>query len=312
MDPKDLAGDLVRAYNPTIFQMRNKTWMIFRYENSGKYHTALGRIELDEDTFKPVGSVVVNNVVRTSNRVTTIDDPRFFRTRGKGAICYVQGGELQNYKWSSSVCISDLDGGNFQSISTLVPAYGQNFNWLQTSRLSDVGCEKNWSFLADAGNDMLFVYNHHPFEVIQVNRQGHTKLLHKLEYENPWGRFLAGGTSFVDWDNDTLISMFHSYYKMENGQRIYDAGFMLVDKQSLKPTYISKKPIVRGWRDDLKDLRPRVEPGSPWNPVVWFPCGILPRRKDVVISFGWNDSHCGIAFFEREQILEGLIKVETK
>jgi hypothetical protein len=310
IDPKALFGEGVKAYNPTIFQMNLKTWMIFRYEANGTFHTELARVELDPDTLKAIGPVAPVRITRSSARVQTIDDARFMNHKGKGLLVHCQGAEYQNYVWTSSICIADMDRNNFQCMSLIVPRYGKNVNYAQTGNHAEVWTEKNWSYLTDYDWDMVFVYKHHPFEVIRVDRNANATVVHKLDFENPWGRGIFGGTSYAEWDNDTLISMVHSYEVTPAGQRVYDAGWMLVDKHSYKPTFISKKPVVRGWDDPANDVRKTLEPNSGWMPIVWYPTGIMVRRREVVISFGWNDCRCGIAYFDKDQITKDLVKIE--
>jgi predicted GH43/DUF377 family glycosyl hydrolase len=157
---------------------------------------------------------------------------------------------------------------------------------------------------------MMFAYKLEPFELILVKPDSSAIFHSKLEWNNPWKRFLAGGTSFEEYDDDTYITMFHSHLMDQQGQRNYDAGWLLVDKATLKPTFISKKPVAWGWDDPSKDIRYQLEPDSGWRPLVFYPAGLIVKRKEIVVSAGWNDCRCMICFFSREDIEKTLIKID--
>jgi predicted GH43/DUF377 family glycosyl hydrolase len=310
--PSEIAGDRVKAYNPTLADIGGSFMLVFRYENVGTYVTSLGSVELDRETVKPISGLKDIKVTRTASKITTIDDPRFFRHKNKSFLCHCQGAEYQAYQWCSSVCIALVEANHLQCTALITPNYGGNHNWIQTGRNGELKAEKNWSYLGAWGDEMLFTYTLHPFEIIRMPVGGGITQLHCFkDWENPWGRFLGGGTSFAEWDDKHVITMFHSFVNV-GGQRVYDAGFLLVDSQSWLPKYISKKPVVTGWADMDRDFRFASEPSSNYRPLVYWPSGIVPKRDHLMISFGWNDCMCGISYFSRKDIESGLVPVKLK
>ena len=311
IDPKDLSGENSKAYNPTIFMRDKRIFMVYRTEEGTNTHTNLSRVELDPDTYKPISRPAIMSVVRSSGRVTTIDDPRFFRHRNKHMLAVNQGTHLPDWKWATSMTITDLSGPTLQSTMVMTPRYGNNINYIQSGRTDEIFTEKNWTFVRSWENDMLFAYTLTPFELIRIPQNNEVKFHSKVGWENPWKRFLGGGTSFEDFDDDTLICMFHSHQMDEKDRRNYDAGWLLVDKQSLKPTFISKKPVAWGWEDVVKDIRYSLEPNSGWRPLCFYPCGLLVGRKEIIVSAGWNDCRCMICYFSREDITKTLVKISA-
>ena len=314
-DPRDVAGDTVRAYNPTLAEVNGKIWLVFRYECGSFYNTSLGRVELDRDSLRPIAPMQDLRMIHASPKVTTMDDPRHIRFKNQNYLLVCQGGQYQDYRWCGSITLCNIDVLNFQTRNMVTPSYGRNINWLQTGRLDDIGCEKNWSYFDQYGDEMLFAYTLEPLVMIRVNPQNGLSTHHSQvawKEQNTFKRFLGGGTVFFDWDDTQKATFFHTF-RSRNGQRVYDSGVLLVDRGSLKPTWMSKGPLVRSWNDPEKDLRYRLshEVESKYRPVVYWPSGVIVRRSEIVVSFGWNDSHCGISYFDRKDIENSLVKINV-
>jgi hypothetical protein len=89
------------------------------------------------------------------------------------------------------------------------------------------------------------------------------------------------------------MGVFHSFLRDPIEQRNYYAGFYLVNKERWTLDYVSPAPIWDARRDAKLDLRG----DSSWHPNAIFPCGLIPHKGGLAMSYGWQDCRCLIDVF---------------
>lgn len=158
-----------------------------------------------------------------------------------------------------------------------------------------VDCEKNWQFFEHEG-ELYSVYTVAPHVVLRHRDRRAEKVARTL-FPSPWaGYHLRGGAPPVRVGNE-FYHFFHTRCDV-GGRSEYAIG---VYTFAVGPPFtvqrVTRGPIL------LPDDHDR--PAGQVLSVV-FPCGVMLRRDQWVLSYGYHDRECRIAVFATDQIEQQL------
>lgn len=300
LDNERLFGHSVKVYNPTIVEIKNQKWLVFRAENPGSYATSLAKIKLN-DKLETEGRAEKLEVARIASHIQTIDDPRVFYFAGKAYISHVQGVETGSWNWATAVVISELTSKCKISPgpSSLVK-YGSNVNFSSSSKYTP-SREKNWIFFEHPDTGQLeFIYNFRPLTLAVVFNDTMAKTLASFDSAKDIPHFVSGGSNMVKWSDSEFVTAVHGFETI-NGQRRYFFQFLLYDFRLRRISKLGRdkfySQVVKG-----TDLRFIYEPNSNYRPDVIYPCGLIKHNELLIVSFGWQDCSCGLGFFTADEI----------
>jgi len=157
------------------------------------------------------------------------------------------------------------------------------------------GREKNWTPF-DRNGQLWIIYCFDPFIACRLQDGDITEVVrHEQEGKLDWKYgFVKGGTPAMLWNDTEYITIFHSNIRDATGINYYYAGAFTFDRETLKPTRISRYPIIAPY-PDLDCQRPNTS-------YVVFPCGLMIQDDLVLISYGYNDHSNKVHAATRESI----------
>lgn len=310
-DFNQIEANSKRAFNPAIFEWQGKTWLCYRFEPYAAYPTELALVELDE-TLQPIeGTRVPLNISRVGGSVCTLDDPRIIMYKGSPYILHAQGRLNPDSSWSNCQVFTRIEK-NFCCNWVFYPKVERNVNNTNTGHIQ--ACEKNWTPFIHNGS-VHFVYKFDPFIVYKINNfeadatcelvhTGDQKLRDFYEEGMP-----SGGSQGLKYGNGWLVA-FHSHTPNKYYIRDYYMGLLYFEQEGTGFTIkkITPKPILKADWKPKEDCR---NASAGWVPNAIFPCGILERKNDFFISYGWQDQKSKILVLTKEEIEKELQDVEV-
>lgn len=302
-----------RAFNPSIIEFRDKTFLFYRYEKIDSYNTEIAVIQLDEK-YRPIDRTNTRIDLRKFPAgVTTFDDPRAFIYKGAIHFVYARGLQIhtrQGKMWVSGIGIAHVNDGKL--VRQFLPFFGNNKNI--SNGWAGQKSEKNWSPFEYDGK-VLMVYSINPLVVIEsdLNRPQCRKVSETSFDQSfwKWGKFLGGGTPMLK-RGEEYYGFFHSFVSDGTNKptcRRYNMGFYSIvnDKGFWKVKRISTKPLLEAEKDAKRDLR---KSDDWWLPNCVYPCGMIERGDKVIISAGWQDCRCMLYEYDWDEILEDVKTLE--
>lgn len=165
------------------------------------------------------------------------------------------------------------------------------------------GREKNWTPF-DRDGQLWIIYCFSPFVVCRLEDGMVTETVrHEGDIEWKHG-FLKGGSPAILWNDTEYITIFHSNIRDAAGINYYYAGALTFDRETLKPTRISRYPIIAPY-PDMDCHRPNTS-------YVVFPCGLMIQDDMLLISYGYNDHSVKVHAATRESIEYNLSAVSYR
>ena len=320
LDHSKVTGESVKTYNFSVVKFQNRFWAFYRFETGDGFHTEIGVCEMASDLGSFIGRHQKVMIPRISGRVVTVDDPRAVVIGGSVFLVMAQGAQDRHGNWCSCVCVVKVsvsgDQWSCTSRCTAYP-YGNNENWLSVENGPNhqiIAREKNWSPLVK-DNKLHLVYKHNPLTILEIDEDGRmAKAFIKSEHlaEQMYGNNIYGGTNYIDFEGG-FLSMFHTFTTDPGtGQRVYEAGWILLNRDfSLRASSI--RPYVVASHSEPDYIRQKLEPNSGWKPIVFYPCGLLNLGNELyAVTYGLNDSYCGVMYLGRQEIEEQLSEESIK
>jgi predicted GH43/DUF377 family glycosyl hydrolase len=283
-------------FNNSILELGEGMIMAWRAEHHGQFQAQLRFGGVEED-FKVYESRPIR-IPQPTPITTMFEDPRLFLFQGMVWVSFVAACYDAGHVACIGICRFELDG----SVRNVIyPRWGNNFN-LANGGYTRKG-EKNWTFFEWEG-ELLCVYEIDPLRILRVDTEtGECELVSETRAQPAWqwGR-LSGSTGVVP-HNGKLLSVFHSFLPDRVHQRVYHAGFYEIDPRTWKVTSISVKPVLSAVRDEAQDLRPKDQW---WRPSAIFPCGLVARGDEFLVSYGWQDCRARILTCPVQEVLSDM------
>lgn len=219
------------------------------------------------------------------------EDGRLLLHRGRLHLAYTSSEYLPGQQWQSSMQLAELTpGGKVRRHYDL--RFGVN------------GCarEKNWQFFSDRKR-LRFAYSVKPHVVFDLESKQPQGDLEVPE----WGHgHPSGGTPPVR-AGEVWISFFHAHQPVEVHQRKYTVGAYAF-RDDAKVVAMTRQPLLAGDAAEgfAFDLRHHH-----WHPLCVFPCGAIyeEKRKRWLVSYGINDSFCGLFTIAHKELQRLLVPV---
>ena len=166
------------------------------------------------------------------------------------------------------------------------------------------GREKNWTPF-DRDGQLWIIYCFEPFICCRLRDGVITETVRHDDVFLNWKHgFVKGGTPAILWKDNEYITIFHSSIRDKTGINYYYAGALTFDQETLKPTQVSRYPIIAPYPDsDCK--RPNTS-------YVIFPCGLLMQDDLLLISYGYNDHTVKVHASSRKAIDYNLGEVSDR
>jgi predicted GH43/DUF377 family glycosyl hydrolase len=280
-----------RNYNPSILCWRGKVLMAYRSQpghDSGDDAAGTSRIwicELD----RSMRHTRNHRMIRGLQGVHQ-EDPRLFEHRGRLHVSYTAASYPSGRPWQCRMHLAELS-----------PRMAAVRHYDLTFGVNGAGREKNWQFLSDAGR-LRVCYTISPHTVFDYETR---EIWGDLaapgwEYGNP-----SGGTPPVKV-GDQWISFFHSHDGAS--RRRYFAGAYAFSATDYKVTAMTRRPLLSASEEDgFVFDRSKVK----WQPLCVFPCGAVyrPSQRQWLVSYGINDSYCGLFTIRHKELLRLLTPV---
>jgi predicted GH43/DUF377 family glycosyl hydrolase len=310
--PNHLLISNKKAYNPTIVEAYNNTYMFYRYEPlHGDHNTYIAVCELDQHWMPKPGSNRRVEMLPHRATVTTYDDPRAIAYQGTPMLTYCHGQLMRKddaWLWCCSIGLAAMPQLGISK--QWLPDYGNNINASNKGKTSHIATEKNWSpFIWK--DKFMYTYTLNPLLVLEYDLKENrifpiSDTSVKIKHWK-WGSFLGGGTPLLyrhlaDGKGE-YFGFFHSFTEDSHGrnhQRRYHVGYIVInDEKPFKIKRMSKAPVMSAEKDPIKDLRHQ---STPWLPNCVYPCGIMERGGKIYMSYGWQDCRCWIAEYDLEEL----------
>jgi predicted GH43/DUF377 family glycosyl hydrolase len=292
--------DSPRHWNCGLLAYKGKLWMCYRFHrmtDAGRCGTAI--CPIDPVTFQPAGPSQMLDL--GGGPTAHHEDARLFIFRGEPYISYT---EMVGYRPGVDfVCTMKyaqlkLNGNRWKVLQSWQPKYGRN---------DGSSKEKNWAFFEDS--DRLYaVYSAAgEHEVIELSGASCTTVHRAPAPVWHWGE-VRGGTPPIRMADGNFLSIFHSSLPTETPPhfvRYFGAAYSFEGKPPFKPLGISMAPLMSGSEEDGHQVDPRYVEG--WKPFVVFPCGIVEKGENYLVSLGVNDWQCAVARIPKARIQLGPV-----
>lgn len=281
-----------RNYNPSLASVGEGFLLAYRSEPEDFTRSELVLAELDADL-----QVVRNQRLKVPGVEPehSLEDPRLFLFDGALHLAFSIAHYGQEHGWHAVQAYGRLvkRGKSWTLPKVYQPVYGAN-DWGSK--------EKNWTFF-EAEGALRCIYD--------MGAAGFTVLeLDGDEVVNEWrhdplqwrhGR-LSGGTPAVPWQGQ-LLTMFHSWERHGERQRLYHAGFLAFEAQAPHaPHLMTLRPVLTA-----QESWGRPE-GVRWAPLVVFPGGLVLQGNEALVAYGRNDLSCVLGRFA----VEGLSRIRGR
>jgi len=160
--------------------------------------------------------------------------------------------------------------------------------------------EKNWQLFSWAG-ELFAVYSIRPHLVVHLQDGRVAHPFKKIDWKPRWsGGHLRGGAAPVRVGNE-FYAFFHGAVDRpgQDPKRVYSIGvYTFQAHPPFAPLRMTPVPLL--WPRD--DDRPRGLAIS-----VVFPCGAIRRGGDWIVSYGYHDQWCELAWFAGDDIEKALL-----
>ena len=216
----------------------------------------------------------------------SIEDGRLFWYQGQPhlscTICRSRKGSDRTDPCITGFGRLNFGAGGWRLEDWTEPLYGKN-NWTDQ--------EKNWVFFEHEG-ELFFIYRCEPQQI--VCQMGKGNLIKKVwKSTQPGCSFgeIRGGTRPVPF-RGKLLRFFHTNQRNPKSDQwwSYHTGALVMEPTPpFRILSVSKCPVISG--NELYTPKHKF-----WKPRVCIPYGIEPIAADAwMVSFGLNDSECGLA-----------------
>jgi len=169
---------------------------------------------------------------------------------------------------------------------------------------------KNFSPIEKDGYTIDFVYSFNPFNIIRIKEDGFIHL--PITKKSNINLKLHGGTRFIHFNDNELISVYHTYEGEAN--RYYKVYLVTISNDyPYKPMRISNKPILEG-----NMVGDNIKPNKKckWlneKAKVVFERGIAKLDNKYIISYGVQDRESWLltaTYNELDSLLDKTIDIE--
>lgn len=288
-----------KAFNCSIAQFRGKTLMAYRIEehkDDAWAKIAICELGRDWQPIKQTNRML--NIRRPHPHSNLLEDPRLYVSGDRLSLSFIAA-TVGPTGHVATQGFTFLEPDTYRPWGEEFPQIGNNLNFAFDGRMM-FNSEKNWTF---HGDDIIYSLN--PLVVRSPGSENRTMAT------IPWdhGR-LSGSTQLIEWEGK-LLGMFHSFvHKLDKNhpggmRRHYATGWYVIDPATWRMVAISKEPVLIAVEDG-HDLRPQSQE---WKPNVVFPCGLMDLGDKLVVSYGWQDSVCRLAFIPHEEVERNLIPI---
>lgn len=279
-----------RVFNPTIVSVGAGYAMCYRVVEDGSNHRWLATCQLDEQF-----NIVPNSVTPLSDHLDFVQrlllseralswhaDPRYFILKGKIYLSWNDGGSRP----VNNQFLIEMD------VTGLLPAGKARI--LSCSPRRQI--EKNW-MLFEANDDVYGIYSIAPLTVMKFDLDHPERLDGKIvsqtgwstEYEGFYG-ILRGSAQPIMVDGQ-FLTLAHSSFKTTAG-RMYCASFYRFSTNApFRVNAATAQPFELPNPNGSTFRFPRLN--AEVSEVI-YPCGIVAREGDLVISYGINDEQSAI------------------
>lgn len=296
------------AFNPSIIEHDKGFLMFFRYDVlyrmfCNKIHTCIGCAEFDTQ---------LNQTEKEFFRIETgsnySEDPRVVKVDKEYYLIYNDIFEGKENRRGMHFASLDIQN---KAVRTVIP---------MDLKLKPI--EKNWApFVFQDKNKQIklcFEYEvSHPRQIISMDNLDNPsyveitqqkELLDNIPWNKKWGKPLGGAPArLVDGE---YLGFFHSKFLDKNGIWWYVMGaYTFEPHPPFKITRVSAQPILFDGIYD-SECHNTAEP----NKCVIFPGSFAVKAKNdgqilITLACGENDSAIKVITFDKEALLESLVKI---